>query len=66
MADWAQGTFAGTEAAQAEVIADLSPDERVALLEELLEAARASGALARAREEKQRLVDAQWGTTPGA
>ena len=59
---WDRATFAGTEKAQAQVIATLTPAARVALLEQLLEVARASGALQRAREQKQRALDALWGT----
>ncbi len=58
---WERATFAGTETAQAEVIAKLTPAARVDLLEQLLEAAQASGALRRAREQKQRALDAVWG-----
>lgn len=58
--DWTRATFAGTELAQARVMAELSPDERLSLLEDLLEIAEASGALRRAREEKQALIDALW------
>lgn len=61
---WARGTFEGTELAQARVIAGLSPDERVALLEELLVVAEASGALQRARREKQDRIDAAWSHNP--
>jgi len=57
---WERATFAGTERAQAEIIADLSADERVALLEQLLEIAESSGALQQAREQKQRALDAVW------
>ena len=57
---WVRTTFAGTEAAQARVVAGLSPDERVRLLEELLELAEASGALQRARRDKQARLDAAW------
>lgn len=62
---WERATFAGTEAAQSEVIAKLTPAARIALLEQLLEAARASGALWQAREQKQLALDAVWGS-PGA
>lgn len=61
---WRRATFVGTELAQAEAIADLTPDERVALLEELLKIAEASGALQRAREEKQRQIDEAWASSP--
>jgi hypothetical protein len=57
---WDRATFAGTEQAQAQVIADLSVDERLALLEQLLEIAEQSGALARARQAKQAEIDALW------
>ena len=57
---WKRATFAGTEQAQAEVIADLSVDERLALLEQLLDVAERSGALAHARKTKQAEIDALW------
>jgi uncharacterized tellurite resistance protein B-like protein len=60
---WDRATFVGTEQAQADLIADLTPDERLALLEQLLEIAEASGALQRAREDKQRLLDQAWATS---
>lgn len=62
---WTRATFAGTEAAQAAVIADLTAEERLALLEELLEVAHASGALARARAAKQAALDKVWGGDEG-
>ncbi len=58
--DWARTTFAGTEQAQAQLAADLTPDARLELLEQLLEIAEASGALLRAREAKQAAIDAGW------
>lgn len=58
--DWARTTFAGTEKAQAQLVAELTPDARLELLEQLLEIAEASGALQRAREEKQQAIDAAW------
>jgi uncharacterized tellurite resistance protein B-like protein len=61
---WARATFRGTRQAQAEVIAALTPDERIALLEELLEVAQASGALQRARDDKQHQLDLAWSVTP--
>lgn len=57
---WSRATFAGTEAAQAEVIAGLTADARLALLEQLLDVAMASGALKHAREDKQRRIDELW------
>lgn len=58
---WSRATFAGTEQAQAAVIADLTPDERLALLEQLVRLAEQSGALQRARADKQQALDAVWG-----
>ncbi len=58
--EWAAGTFAGAADAQARAVADLTPTERVLLLEQLLELAAASGALQRSREAKQREIDALW------
>lgn len=62
MADesWAAATFAGAAEEQARKVARLTPTERVALLEELLELAAASGALAKSRELKQKDVDTMW------
>lgn len=57
---WSRGTFAGTERAQADVVADLNADERLALLEQLLEIAEASGALQLSRQAKQRALDELW------
>lgn len=59
-APWSRATFAGTERAQTDLIAELTPDERMTLLEQLLEVAAASGALQRAREDKQRAIDRAW------
>lgn len=58
--DWARTTFAGAEQAQAQLAAELTPDARLELLEQLLEIAEASGALRRAREAKQEAIDAGW------
>lgn len=58
--DWARTTFAGTEVAQAQLAAGLTPDARLQLLAQLLEIAEASGALRRAREDKQRAIDDLW------
>jgi uncharacterized tellurite resistance protein B-like protein len=57
---WRRATFHGTEQAQADLVADLTPDARLMLLEQLLEIAQASGALQRSREEKQRALDEIW------
>lgn len=58
--DWARTTFAGTEHAQARVAAELTTDARLELLEQLLEIAEASGALRRARDDKQQRIDQLW------
>lgn len=58
--DWARTTFAGTEQAQARLAAALTPHARLELLEQLLEIAEASGALLRAREDKQQVIDELW------
>jgi uncharacterized tellurite resistance protein B-like protein len=57
---WEAATFAGTAAAQADRIAALTPTQRVAILEQLLEIAQAGGALQRALEDKQRALDELW------
>ena len=64
--DWARTTFAGTEQAQAQIVADLTPDARLELLEQLLEVAEASGALRLAREAKQEALDELWAWSAGA
>lgn len=58
--DWARTTFAGTERAQAQLAAELTPDARLELLAQLVEIAEASGALRRAREDKQQAIDDLW------
>jgi uncharacterized tellurite resistance protein B-like protein len=60
---WSRATFIGTERGQAEVIAALTVDERLALLEQLLEIAEASGALRKARDAKQRAINDLWATS---
>lgn len=57
---WARTTFVGTEQAQAQIVAELTPDARLELLEQLLELAEASGALRRAREAKQKTLNDLW------
>ena len=57
---WSRATFAGTETGQADVVATLTVDERLALLEELVALAEASGALARSRDAKQSALDELW------
>lgn len=58
---WDAATFAGARDAHDRAVSDLTPEARVALLEQLLEVAVASGALQRARDEKQRTLDELWG-----
>jgi hypothetical protein len=57
---WDAATFAGARDAHNRALADLTPEARVAVLEQLLEVAAASGALQRARDEKQRALDELW------
>jgi uncharacterized tellurite resistance protein B-like protein len=57
---WQAATFAGAAAAQSEAVRLLTPDQRLQLLEQLLEVAVAAGALQRSREQKQRDLDLQW------
>ena len=66
MADesWTAASFAGAAAAQADVVAALSPTERIRLLEQLIELATASSALQRSRADKQRAIGALWGSSP--
>lgn len=56
---------AGTAAGPVQVIAALTPDQRLALLEEQLAIAASSGALQRAREQKQAAIDAMWASDAG-
>lgn len=58
--DWEQTTFDGVRRRQGRALAAASPAARLAVLEELLEIAEASGALASARKAKQRSVDDVW------
>lgn len=59
--EWAVGTFDGLERVRARELAGLTPQQRLAWLEEAQELAHASGALARSREAKQREIDVLWG-----
>ena len=58
--DWSAGTFDGARRAQREDIARATPARRLAWLEEALVLAQASGALARARRDKQAWCDETW------
>ncbi|HEX3828847.1 MAG TPA: hypothetical protein VHV82_16420 [Sporichthyaceae bacterium] len=60
--NWEAATFDGAAAAQADAVADLTPTQRVELLEHLLEMATASGALQRSRQDKQHALDLLWRT----
>ena len=60
---WSRGTFSGTERAQADVVAAMTADERLALLEELLHLAEASGALQLSRQAKQAALDELWASS---
>ncbi len=57
---WSEGTWEGLAQAQAERVAATTPSERLAWLEESLRLAYASGALQRARRERQRACDELW------
>jgi uncharacterized tellurite resistance protein B-like protein len=57
---WDAATFAGARDAHEDAVSHLTPEARVALLEQLLEVAVASGALHRARDAKQRALDELW------
>jgi len=54
------GTFEGLRAAQQLDIAALSPTQRVEWLEAAVDVAMESGALTRARDQKQAEIDAVW------
>ena len=57
---WDAATFAGAREAHDRAVSDLTAEARVAMLEQLVEVAVASGALQRARDEKQRALDELW------
>jgi len=61
--DWSAATFDGAQRAQRDDIARATPARRLAWLEEVLVLAQASGALARARREKQMWCEATWRAT---
>lgn len=61
MADgWEAATFEGVARVQEHALAATTPDQRYQWLMEALELAAASGALARARAEKQAWCDRLW------
>lgn len=57
---WEAATFEGAKDVQARVLAATTPDERFRWLMEALELAAATGALARARADKQAECDRVW------
>ena len=58
--DWSAATFEGTDAQQRRDAATAPPARRLAWLEEALRLTEASGALARARRERQAQCDQWW------
>ena len=58
---WAAATFAGGEEAQSRSIAAATPDARFRWLMDALDLAAATGALTRARADKQAWCDRVWG-----
>lgn len=60
--DWSAATHEGLARARRRAIAALTPTERMQWLDAALDLALRSGALARARAERQRRADAAWGS----
>lgn len=60
MTGWEAATFEGLERIRAADLVRTTPQQRLAWLDEALKFAYASGALARAREDKQREIDRIW------
>lgn len=58
-------TWEGLELAQARRVAAATPQQRMDWLEQALRLAHASGALQRARRERQRAADELWNTYQG-
>lgn len=58
--DWSVATFEGAERARARRAAGTDPQQRWDWLHTALLLAQRSGALARARERRQREVDEEW------
>ena len=58
---WESATFEGAADVQARALAATTPDERFRWLMEALDLAAATGALARARADKQDWCDRIWG-----
>lgn len=65
-ADWSAATFEGAAEQQRSAAATASPARRLAWLEQALQLAQASGALARIRRDRQRECDLAWGEVPPA
>ena len=57
---WESATFEGARDAQARALAITTPDERFRWLMDALDLAAATGALARARADKQAWCDRVW------
>lgn len=60
MTGWEAATFKGAEREREHRIARATPAERLAWLEEALRLAAVSGALQRARSERQAACDREW------
>lgn len=58
--DWEAATFDGARRVQRRAVAEAAASRRLAWLEEALQLAAASGALALVRAERQRHSDAMW------
>lgn len=58
--DWTAATFDGLTAVQRRSVAGSRPADRLAWLEQALQLAQASGALARALSARQRACDRLW------
>lgn len=63
MSDWSAATWEGLELAQARRVAAATPQQRMDWLEQALRLAHGSGALQRARRERQRECDELWSRT---
>jgi hypothetical protein len=57
---WGEATFAGKAAAQRQRLARLTPEQRLAWLEDALIEAERTGALTKARQRKQDALISEW------
>lgn len=64
--DWSAATFEGAAEHQRRAAAAASPARRLAWLEQALQLAEDSGALARVRRDRQRECNLAWGEVPPA